>query len=424
MLIPHFSYQSSSHTIGRMKRTTLALVLFFSLAALSSVVWAAGQSAKPAKATAAPGVALAASLSQITGVAISPMLGVSAVGAYTWFNAPAEKRASLPWYAQPRYWIIGLLLVGACACKESLGAVLPPGWKKPLDVAETLENKISGLVAVGAFIPYSMDTLVKLLGHGGGVGAASLTPVASGLALIQVGTIDFSWVGAIALMPLAAAIFLVVWITSHAINVLILLSPWGTVDAALKGLRIGLLSLLTLTASLNPMLGAVLSIVIIFFAWLCAGWAFRLTVFGTIFCWDFFTLRRARFRPAANDNWLFSARNLAGVPPRSCGRLHREADGRLVFSFRPWLVMRPRTVEVPTTGLAVGRAVIYSAIIARAQGVESTLFLLPPRYQGHAADLAHAYNIPDVVDIGLRRAWAWLKDMLGFGPRRPALASG
>lgn len=90
---------------------------FLCFALLSSVVWAARQTAKPAKVAgnSAPGVALAGALSQVTGVAISPLLGVSTVGAYTWFHAPAEKRASLPWYAQPRYRIIGLLLVAACA---------------------------------------------------------------------------------------------------------------------------------------------------------------------------------------------------------------------------------------------------------------------------------------------------------------------
>jgi hypothetical protein len=33
--------------------------------------------------------------------------------------------------------------------------------------------------------------------------------------------------------------------------------------------------------------------VIIFVAWLCTGRAFRLTVYGTVFCWDSFTIRRA-----------------------------------------------------------------------------------------------------------------------------------
>jgi hypothetical protein len=56
-----------------------------------------------------------------------------------------------------------LALVGACAAKDSLGAVLPPGWKKPLDVLETVENKATGLVAAGAIIPFTMDGLSKLL---------------------------------------------------------------------------------------------------------------------------------------------------------------------------------------------------------------------------------------------------------------------
>jgi hypothetical protein len=121
---------------------------------------------------------------------------------------------------------------------------------------------------------------------------------------------------------------------------------------------------------------------------------------------------------------MFSARKLAGVPQRTSGRLHRDADGRLVFNFRPWLVLPPRTVEVPVNGIAVGRGVFYSAIVTREAGVEATLFLLPPRYQGHAADLAHAYNIPDVIDVGLRRFWGWFKEMLGFGPKQPARAGG
>src|SRR6185369_3969937 len=71
----------------------------------------------PAKAAAAPagktpGLELAALLTQVTGVAISPLLGVSVIGAYRWLEAqtPAEK-AALPWFAHPGFWAFGLLLV-------------------------------------------------------------------------------------------------------------------------------------------------------------------------------------------------------------------------------------------------------------------------------------------------------------------------
>jgi hypothetical protein len=81
-----------------------------------------------------------------------------------------------------------LLIVGAVAVKDGAGAALPPGWKKPLDVAETLENKLSGLVAAGAVIPFTMDTLTGALVGGGGGHADAVH--ATGLAMIQLGAMD------------------------------------------------------------------------------------------------------------------------------------------------------------------------------------------------------------------------------------------
>ena len=77
----------------------------------------------------------------------------------------------------------------------------------------------------------------------------------------------------------------------------------------------------------------------------------------------------------------------------------------------------------PAAGLAVGRGAFYSTIVAREEDRETTLFLLPPRYRGHEDDLAHACNIRDVINIGLRRAWAWLKETLGFGAKQRAPAA-
>jgi len=37
--------------------------------------------------------------------------------------------------------------------KDTFGTALPTAVKKPFDVAEAIENKISGLVAAGAFVP-------------------------------------------------------------------------------------------------------------------------------------------------------------------------------------------------------------------------------------------------------------------------------
>src|SRR5262245_25015960 len=113
----------------------------------------AGSSPSPTTSEHTPGLAAAEAISTITGVAISPLLGVSGVGAYKWCKTPPEKRAKLAWYAQPWFWVPALLLVALAFVKDTFGAALPTAVKKPFDVAEAIENKISGLVAAGAFVP-------------------------------------------------------------------------------------------------------------------------------------------------------------------------------------------------------------------------------------------------------------------------------
>jgi len=367
-----------------------------------------------AVADRSPAAAVAKTLVTVTGIAISPLLGTSALGAYQWATAKdSVARAQLPWFAHLSFFLPALLVVGVCACKDSLGAILPPGFKKPLDVLEVIENKTSGLVAAGAVIPVTMAALSKLM-TGGAQAAADQGW--GGLAVISGG--DFSWLLNLLTIPFGIAVFAVVWMASHAINVLILLSPWGAIDAALKAARTALLALLTLTATVNPWVGAALSIVVIILAYFVAGWAFRLTVFGTGFCWDFLTLRRHRFSPAENNNRLFAGANLKPVSVRTYGRLERSPEGKLKFFYRPWLVLPELSVAV-TAELAqieVDRGLFFSTISA---GGEGTLFLLPPRYHGHETKLAHVYAFGGGVrTAGLRRAWGVLTELFGGAAAR------
>src|SRR5277367_2977214 len=101
-----------------------------------------------------PGEQIAQTISLITGVAISPLMGVGAVGAWEYVHAKTpEQKAKLHWFANPYFWVPALLLVAACFVKDTAGTALPAVLKKPFDVAETIEHKISGLVATGAFVP-------------------------------------------------------------------------------------------------------------------------------------------------------------------------------------------------------------------------------------------------------------------------------
>lgn len=399
------------------------LVLAFCCVVLPFSPVRAAEAKKAAPAAKTPGIELATMASQVTGIAISPMLGVSGVGAWQYFHASTpEEKAALPWFAQISFWLPAMLLVGLCACKDTIAAVAPPGWKKPLDIAETLENKVSGLVAAGAVVPSIVALGSKLITQSAGLDHAPA--VVGGLGMIQLGALDMSWLLTVLMVPLSVAVFAVVWVVGHAINVLILLSPWGAVDTVLKAMRTSVLSLVAATAYIDPVVGATISVVIVVLAYFMAGWAFRLMVFGSVFTWDFFTFRASRFQLLADGNKLFTAREIAAAPMRTYGRLCQEADGRLLFKFRPWLVLPERTIEIPREGLVVGKGVFYSEVLGfdPAADKNRTMLLLPPRYRGHEELFARTYRISGTCDVGLRRAWGWIKEAFGFGAKRTAAA--
>jgi len=365
----------------------------------------------PGKST--PGVEAAQALSTITGVAISPLLGVSGVGVWKYFKTPPAKRAQLPWFAQPYFWVPGLLLVTAVFVKDALGTALPVALKKPFDVLEVFENKMSALIAAGAFVPLVAAVF-------GAAGAANdSTSVFNGMGLAM---IDPSPLLNALTIPFAMAIFLIVWLVAHMVNVLILLSPFGIVDAALKSARLLVLSALTFASISAPYLGAALSVVIIVVCYFLSGWAFRMSVFGTVFAWDLLTMRQNRFKPNPAANWMFTARKIQTTPVRSYGKLSRDDKGQLVFKYRPWLIRAARVLVLPAGKYAVGRGLLYPELLQMDGDYATTVINLPPRYRTHEHELAGVYNLAEVQDVGalkgVKAVWRWLKELLGFKVQR------
>lgn len=402
-----------------MKKSIPLLLVCLTIALLATPLWAATTATTPAPtADKSPGAGVASAITAVTGMAISPLLGTGAYGAYQYFTAKDDaSRAALPWYAQWTFFVPALALVGACAAKDSLGAVLPPGWKKPLDVLETVENQATGLVAAGAIVPLTMTSLSKMIVASTPAGDAHALST-GGLAMLHLGAIDFTWLLNILTVPFGIAMFAIVWMASHAINVLILLSPWGAIDAALKGARTALLGVLTLTATLNPWVGAALSIVLLIVAYFVAGWAFRLTTYGSIFCWDFFTLRRTRYKVQPVENKVFAGGNLPEVPVRTYGRLRKTETG-LEFTYRPWLVLPARTAAVTDNTLHVGKGLFFSSVLTEK---DETYFLLPPRYRGHEEELVQVYGMLGVKPAGLRKAWSVLRELFGGAATKTQIA--
>jgi hypothetical protein len=362
-------------------------------------------------ATTVPGAEkLAQTVSMITGVAISPLLGVSGVGCWQYVTAKTEaEKASLPWYAHPMFWAPSMLLVLACFVKDTAGAALPTAVKKPLDVAETVEHKISGLVATGAFVPIAASVF-----HATG-GSSAL------LGSLGFAGVDLSWLYNALMVPVSMAAFAIVFLASNAINILILLSPFTTVDAALKGFRAAILASVAGTALMNPWIGLAWALVVILISYLIAGWSFRLSHFGLVFVWDFFTLRKKRFTPAAAANKMFLSRKINRVPARTYGKLSLNEQGRLVLTYRPWLILPARPLVLPEGKYCVGEGAFFSEI-HRLEGDDTRdVLLLPPRYRTHEEQLVRIYQLEGVRPIGLLAAWAWVKGLFG-GKSQPLAA--
>lgn len=356
-------------------------------------------------ANTVPGVEqMAQTISLITGVAISPLLGMGAVGAwqyFQWQKKPASSRGPMPWYANPFFWGPALILVGLIGAKDILGTAAPSALKKPFDIAELIENKVSGLLAAGLFIPIAASIFAQ---H----------PTASAFAGANLAVIDASGFWNVLLVPVAVMTFAVVWLVSHAIHVLILISPFTTVDTALKSARLFLLSTVTVTSFSNVWVGAAWSLVLILAAYLLAGWSFRLMWFGAIYSWDWFTWRHGRFTPDAVANKMFTAEKLGATPIRTYGRLVKEADGKLAFVYRPLLVLPPQRIELPAGKYFVGRGLVYPEVLAVAKPDEGAqrVLVLPPRYRSHEETIAHLYGFSGVRDVGLlkgfRAIWSFL----------------
>ncbi len=396
-----------NHSLMKNRWVWLWLVLLLGVHGGNAAAQA--QPAPPAPSQA-PGAAVAQQISVLTGMAISPLLGASAYGGYRWYQwrkAPEAARKPLPWFAHPWFWVTGLVIVGACFLKDTLGNAMPAAIKKPFDVLEALENKFSGLLATGAVVPF----LILLTGD-----SESSQAVWSAMGVAMV---DLTWLYKLLVIPVAMLAFFFVFLAANSINVLILLSPFTTVDTLLKGIRLALLGSVAGSAFLNPWIGAAWALVIIIGSYLIAGWSFRLSHYGAVYLWDFLTLRNKRFKPKPDRNRLFLGRSINKVPARTYGVLRRNDAGQLTLHYRPWLIFHRQTLTLPSGTYAVGRGAINSEILKVDGEKTQTTLLLPPRYRGHEAELSNLYGLLGVRPVGLHAALKWLKEL--FSRKAPAL---
>ena len=198
---------------------------------------------------------LSRTLVKETSVAISPVIGLS------YLLLTGDKSVE---DLKPGIWVV-IVLLGATLLKDVGGTFVPGILKKPLDALDFFQNQGLGAVCAALFVPDLYQSLYAIL--------ESMPSQADPNSPILAASAAGSGSNMLELlaMPLSIACFLAVWLLSNCINVLILMSPFSTVDICLKGVKVTALGAIAGLSAVDPLIGAGLSVLIILFAFYTAA---------------------------------------------------------------------------------------------------------------------------------------------------------
>ncbi len=385
--------------------------LLLGLIALAATLLSATSTAladAPALMAAAPGTTaresdaavLAAGVAQVTGLAISPLLVLVGLGWYDFLRVGgfSAETGALPLHANPWILLPFTTILVCVALKKFTSPAIPLPLRKVLDAAEYFEAKFSALVAAGLLLP-------TIVGAMAAVGSATATDGA-----LADPTVSAALGGGPLLSVLlgvgAVAIFLCVWITFHAVDALIVLSPFAILDAVLVALRSAILGLLGVALLVSPFLALVVAIPLIVFSFLVAGWCVRLDLFALVTAADLLGRRAGDPQAPARS---FLARRGLGAPIRTMGRAEPTESG-IRFTYRPLFILPARSIVIASPDPVLVRGALWSTLSDTPAG--RAVLSFPPRYNRAAAALAARFGAAEREGF-LRARWRSVRVAIG-----------
>src|SRR5262249_5748881 len=101
-------------------------------------------------------------LATVTSTAISPLVGVSVMGAWQYFRTPKPQREKLPFFDKPYFWAPTMLLLVLIFIKDTFGGFAPL-IKKRLDAIEVLFVNHVALILI--VFPVVMNQVAQVMGY-------------------------------------------------------------------------------------------------------------------------------------------------------------------------------------------------------------------------------------------------------------------
>lgn len=341
---------------------------------------------------------LSQEVAQITGLALNPILCMSALGAYSYFSAPEQARPTLPWHLSPEFWGPLTAVLGMIFLKDTFGVAFPKLLKSPLDAVEILfEKNTSALIALPVLITSVTQGEFQQLQQLSQQACDALFPVA-----IAAGSADAALNTGVDLLLMtvtsvsATMIFIAVWVLSQAFNVLILLCPFSIGDALLAAAKNALV--LLIIGLSGTYMGALLSGVVITFAFYLFPKTLRLVVFGTVMSHDlvFYKLLRSRAGSlSADEIRSFSSCSFGRTPPLTYGKLALK-DDLLVFSYRSCLFFSKKVINtgIEPSSCELIRGIISPVIVLQQDdGDQIQLVRIRPKFYRDTQEVADLLGV-------------------------------
>jgi hypothetical protein len=351
-------------------------------------------------------VKLADNLSLSAVVGKSPWLIMAAGGAWSYYQATAEQRSELGFFASPIFFLPTGLLVLLVGFKDTL--LSWAAWLKvPLNALGELFHMSGGLFA------YLYLGSVALDGTMPDTATASLAWANTPTQEMPANDMTFSALSYL----LMCVVHTAVWIVFNGVEVAIL-SPFPFVDAILKTGRTALIGVITGLAAIHPVLGFLISAPIILVCLFCIPVALRVTLVGWVYTWDILGRMIGKHRVVTLASVSAFASWSLGAPLLAYGTLLRTPEGKLVFSYRRLVVLWKRQIELPEQAvLGLGTINPYLFSPGTEQSGEKLLLRLPPGYASKESEIAQQLGLAPPVDIstlttlrqGWQRFWNWLR---------------
>jgi hypothetical protein len=378
------------------------------------------------------GEMIASEISKATGFAISPILGISVLGAYTYYTTPVEERDQVPWHASPKFWGPLLIVLLGIILKDSSKIALPKIIIMPLDAIETLLEKnvsaVLGLMVILSSVTGRGVEQLRLAGHDVNFTLLSSAYAAEGVNNIAAAT--SSGLVELSILSLTVTVvFVLVWVVSQSFNFLMFLSPSSWLDLVLATFKNSTIALLVGAHLINPFLGLFVSGVIILISLFLFARSYRFVIFGTIFSSDILFSKSRKHEIESGRIKVFAGSVLTDVPSLSYGSLATQ-DSKLVFHYRPWLCMPLKSITTPydCDQCEAGIGTLSPVIITTGKNFNTnlTLFRLRPLYHSHEKRIAELLGLKGVRDVAfgktIRDGYRWLKEQLGLAQTKQEIA--